>query len=103
MRNQTFPIPPKSELELVKLWPHAREYGHKVGEHWRVGYYSRQDGLEVIWLVNDAGEYVWTIDRAFLAKKFRITRLSEETDYFGEERARLPRRKFKRRKSTPQS
>jgi y4mF family transcriptional regulator len=43
-------ICPGSKVRLVKLWPHARKHGYEIGQTWTVGYYSRQDGLDTIWL-----------------------------------------------------
>jgi hypothetical protein len=81
------PIPPLSVVVLKKLWPHARKRGHEVGEKRRIGYYSRQDGLDCIWLVNPKGEYDWTIDHAFLRKHFEVIERSKETSLFGIRRA----------------
>ena len=55
-RKMKKPIPPLSVVVLKKLWPHARKQGHEVGEKRRIGYYSRQDGLDCVWLVNPQGE-----------------------------------------------
>lgn len=49
----------------------------------RIGYYSQQDGLDVIWLVNENGEYEQTTDRAFLLKYFEPIEISDETDLYG--------------------
>jgi len=76
-------------MRLYKLWPHAKSKGHYIGEIRRVGYYSRQDGLDCIWLVNEAGEYDWTVDHDFLNAHFEILDTSEEEDYYGEERLAL--------------
>jgi len=62
-----------------------------VGRRFRVGYYSRQDGLDCIWLVNDAGEYEQTTDHQALSKYFKIVKRSKEKDFFGTNRRRLPR------------
>ena len=37
-------------MKLIRLWPHARKDGYEVGQTWRIGYYSRQDGLDTVWL-----------------------------------------------------
>lgn len=70
------PIYPKSKIKLIKLWPYARKKKHELGEVWRVGYYSKKDGLNVIWLVNENGEYNWTIrkrgQRPLMGSKNRI-------------------------------
>src|SRR5207245_6099180 len=53
------PFRPNTVLRIKRLWPHARGKGHERGQLYRVGYYSRQDGLDCVWLVNSHGEYNW--------------------------------------------
>jgi len=65
----------------------------EVGRRFRIGYYSRQDGLDCIWLVNDNGEYEQTTDREFLLKYFEIERLSDETNFYGTGKRRLAKLK----------
>ena len=78
-------IGPKSVIKLIKLWPYARKkQGHEIGEIWTVGYYCKQDGLDVIWLVNSAGEYNWTINHDFLKKHYEIIYESGDKDFYGE-------------------
>ena len=89
------PIPPRTVLKLVKLWPHGTRR-HKKGEIWRVGYYSRQDGLNTIWLVNESGQYTWTVDKEFLIKHFEIIALSNETSLYGGKRPHLGKLHSKR-------
>ena len=60
-----------------------------VGRQFRVGYYSRKDGLDRIWLVNENGEYEQTTDRAFLLKYFDVERLSQEKNLYGRGKRRL--------------
>jgi len=60
-----------------------------VGRKFRVGYYSPQDGLDCIWLVNEAAEYEQTADRQWLCDYFVLEWLSKETDYFGWTRPKL--------------
>jgi hypothetical protein len=83
------PIPPRSVVALKKLWPHARKCGHQIGEKRRIGYYSRQDGLDCVWLVDDKGDYNWTTDHKWLYEHFEVLKFSEETDLFGVRRKRL--------------
>ena len=80
------PIPPRSVLRLAKLWPNARKQGHADGEIWRVGYYSKQDGLDCIWLVNTAGEYRMTSDQEWLYQTFEVLCVTDEDDLYGEKR-----------------
>lgn len=82
-------IPPRSIVKLKKLWPHARKQGHEIGELWRIGYYSPQDGLDVVWLVDSAGNYDWTVDHEWLYSKFEVVQYSDEDDLFGENREPL--------------
>lgn len=98
------PISPLSIVRIKTLWPHARKQKHEVGQTLRVGYYSPQDGLDCIWLVDDAGNYFWTIDQEFLDKHFEIVERSKETSLYGRARPRLkPNRKTAERAglSTP--
>jgi len=83
------PLPPKSVVKLVRLWPHARKRGYELGQTWRIGYYSPQDGLDVVWLVDAAGEYCQTGDRDWIEKHFAVIHLSDETSVFGTKRPRL--------------
>jgi hypothetical protein len=76
------PVLPKTQIKLVKLWPYARRR-HQRDEIWTIGYYCRHCGLETIWLMNNAGEYVWTIDREFLRKHFVIIKTSSEKSIYG--------------------
>ena len=87
-----FCIRPKSLIRVAKLWPYARKKGHQIGEYWRVGYYSESDGADLIWLVDDEGNYRWTIDEGFLKKHFEIVELSAEKSYYGKDREKLGRR-----------
>jgi hypothetical protein len=71
-----------------------------------VGYYSRKDGLDCIWLVNESGEYEQTTNRNFLLKYFVIERISGEKDHYGRKKrplgkilARTPMMRLKGRSS----
>ena len=83
--------PPLTVLRLKKLWPHARKQGHEKGEVWRVGYYSKKDGLKCIWLVDKKGEYSWTAEAHWLDEKFEIVGRSKEKSYFGNSRSLIGR------------
>ncbi len=67
-----------------------------VGRRFRVGYYSRKDGLDCIWLVNEGGEYEQTTDRESLLKYFEIERLSHEKNFYGVGKRRLAKLHRKR-------
>jgi hypothetical protein len=68
---------------------HTPAWRKDIGRQFRVGYYSRKDGLDCIWLVNESGKYEQTTDRAFLLKYFDVERLSKEKDLFGRGKRRL--------------
>jgi hypothetical protein len=70
-------IPPRSVVELLAAW------GADQGRVFRIGYYSRQDGLNCVWLVNETGEYEQTTDQKSIDEDFEVLKLSDETDMFG--------------------
>ncbi len=82
-------IPPTSVVRLIKADSATPEFANHIGEKFRVGYYSQQDGLNCIWLVNRSGAYVQTVDRATLLRYFEVETIAKEQDYFGEKRAPL--------------
>ena len=80
------PIPPRSVVTLVATDADTPEWTEEVGRTFRIGYYSRADGLDCIWLVNEAGEYEQTIDHEALGEHFVVDVLSDETDLHGDDR-----------------
>ncbi len=76
-------IPPRSVVKLLAKW------GGNQGRIFRIGYYSLQDGLNCVWLVNTAGEYEMTTDQKSIARDFQILKLAEETDFYGTNRETL--------------
>jgi len=84
-------LPPRSVVKLVRADKDTRKWKANIGRRFRIGYYSRQDGLDCIWLVNDAGEYEQTTDQESIQKYFKIIKRSSEKDLFGTNRRRLPR------------
>ena len=82
-------IPPHSTFRLVRSDADAPEWAEDVGRVFRIGYYSRQDGLDVIWLVNEQGKYEQTTDREFLLKYFDSIQISAEKDLYGDEKPQL--------------
>jgi hypothetical protein len=75
------PIPPRSVVSVKAV---ARSpWLNEVGRLFRIGYYSRQDGLNCIWLVDEHGKYDQTIDHAFLDKFFKIESISKERSLYG--------------------
>ena len=85
------PIPPCSVVR-VKVAP-RNTWRKKIGQRFRIGYYSWMDGLDCIWLVNDEGKYEQTIDHDFLQKHFGIESLSKERSLYGRNRPQFERMK----------
>jgi hypothetical protein len=81
------PVPPRTVVR-VKGSP-TRKWEGNIGKRFRVGYYSPQDGLDCIWLVDDDGEYQETVDHEFLYRFFEIEVLSKERSLYGKNRPRL--------------
>ncbi len=71
------------------LWPHARKQGKETGQLYRVGYYSRYDGLDCVWLADRKGKYNWTADHAWIAKHFVVVHESSERSLYGRNRPHL--------------
>jgi hypothetical protein len=82
-------ILPRSRVRLVSADRSTPAWRGQIGRVFRVGYYSRQDGLDCIWLVNEKGQYEQTTDRSSLLSHFVIERLTHERDYFGAHKPRL--------------
>lgn len=82
-------IPPCSVFRLVHSDAETPEWAGDVGRVFRIGYYSRQDGLDVIWLVDDQGKYEQTTDREFLLRYFDPIQISDENDLYGDNKPQL--------------
>ena len=82
-------IPPRSRVRLARADRRTPSWRKETGREFRVGYYGRQDGLDCIWLVNEAGEYEQTTDRDHFLRDFEILRLTDERDYYGVHKRRL--------------
>jgi len=74
------PIPPQS---IVKVKTAFKTGSLRAGQKFHVGYYSWQDGLDCIWLVNKNGECERTIDHDFMQRHFEIVELSRERSLYG--------------------
>ncbi len=75
------PIPPCSVISVKRV---ARSpWRGEVGRTFRVGYYSKMDGLDCIWLVNEKGKYDQTIDHECLNKFFEIQSIAKERSLYG--------------------
>jgi hypothetical protein len=77
------PIPPKSVVRLVASPKPSPRWKKNVGAIFRVGYYSRKDGLDCVWLVNESGEYQETVDHDYLSKYFDVIQISDEKNLYG--------------------
>ena len=84
-------IPPRSVVTLMRANAHTPAWQHEVGRQFRIGYYGRDDGLNCIWLVNEAGEYEQTTDHESLLAHFVIDKMSDVTDLYGDESPKLGR------------
>jgi hypothetical protein len=82
-------VPPRSVFRLIRSDAKTPNWKEDIGREFRIGYYGRQDGLDVIWLVDDRGKYEQSTDREFLVKYFELVKLSNETDLFGTRKSRL--------------
>jgi HEAT repeats/PBS lyase HEAT-like repeat len=74
---------------LVRADRQTPSWQKEIGRQFRVGYYSRKDGLDCIWLVNERGKYEQTTGRDFLYKYFEIEELSQEKNFYGIGKRRL--------------
>lgn len=84
--NTSFPtvVPPGSVVRLVRSDKTTPLWQGREGETFSIGYYTPNDGLDVIWLVSASGEYRETVDRQTLVEFFILESLSGETDFFGQ-------------------
>jgi hypothetical protein len=80
-------LPPRSVLRVRAIA--NPEIDIHAGDTFRVGYYSKQDGLDCVWLVNHLGEYEQTWDQKSLLDTFKVVELSDETDLFGTDRPKI--------------
>jgi hypothetical protein len=79
-------IPPLSVVKVIKVTSNEPDWSGYEGRIFRIGYYSKQDGLDCVWLVDDQGEYQETVDQKMIKTHFNILVLSNETDLFGVDR-----------------
>jgi hypothetical protein len=86
------PIPPLSLVRIARATSRQPAWGNQLGRVFRVGYYRPSDGLDCVWLVDDAGNYVETVDQAMIRTHFTIEHLSDERDLFGEHRPQIGHR-----------
>ncbi len=82
-------IPPRSVFRLARSDDKTPEWKADVGRVFRIGYYSREDGTDVVWLVNEEGKYEQTTDREFLTKYFQAVEISDEADLYGSDKPKF--------------
>ena len=84
MSNKLLPdvIPPRSTFRLVASDESTPTWKNDIGTVFRIGYYSKQDGTDCIWLLNEKGEYEQTTTRAYLLKYFEPLEISSETEIY---------------------
>jgi hypothetical protein len=88
-RSASKPISPKSVVRLAVCPIDSPRWKKSLGAIYRVGYDSRRDGLDCIWLVNEAGEYQETVDHDYLSKYFDIIQVSDERNLYGLRRPQI--------------
>ena len=84
MKKKQSPICPYTRIRLIRVDENTPEWKDCINKEFTVGYYSKQDGLDVIWLVDKDGEYCETIDHEALSGYFEILQESDNRDYFGD-------------------
>src|ERR1700761_741079 len=63
-------IPPLSDVKLVRSSPEHQASEEELGRIYRIGYYSHQDGLDCVWLVDDQGNYASTTNQTAIVSSF---------------------------------
>ena len=76
-------IPPLSLVRVVKVTSEQPAWIGYEGRVFRIGYYSRQDGLDCVWLVDDYGQYSETVDQEMISTHFEILQRGDESDLYG--------------------
>jgi hypothetical protein len=84
--NEIAIIPPLSVVKIVKVTEEQPAWKGCMGRIYRIGYYSKQDGLDCVWLVDDDGTYREAVDQEMIKTHFKILELSNEIDIFGDDR-----------------
>jgi hypothetical protein len=82
------PIPPCSVVAVRKSV--GKSWASKAGRVFRVGYYSKTDGLDCIWLVDETGSSDQTIDHNCLIRFFEIRSIAKERSLYGRGRPKFP-------------
>jgi hypothetical protein len=87
--DKMIPIAPQSVVQLAGADRRTPGWQKDVGRIFRVGYYSRNDGPDCIWLVNDEGKYEQTTDHEFLYLYFDVIHFAKDTNWYGSRRPRI--------------
>jgi hypothetical protein len=89
-KEYSFPVPiPPCSVVAVRRGA-GKPWVSKAGLVFRVGYYSKMDGLDCIWLVDETGSYDQTIDHECLDKFFEIRSVAKERSLYGRGRPQFP-------------
>jgi len=90
-KKYSFPVPiPPSSVVSVRRGV-GKPWASETGRIFRIGYYSKMDGLDCIWLVDENGGYNQTIDHECLNKFFEIQSLAKERSVYGRGRPQFSR------------
>jgi hypothetical protein len=82
-KKYSFPVPiPPCSVVSVKRGA-GKPWTSKAGRIFRIGYYSKIDGLDCVWLVDETGSYDQTVDHECLGKFFEIQSIAEERSLYG--------------------
>jgi homotetrameric cytidine deaminase len=79
-------IPPLSVVQALRASAQEPEWKEYEGRIFRIGYYHPEDGLNCVWLVDDAGKYEKSVDQETIRTHFKILHVSPETDLLGTNR-----------------
>jgi len=79
-------IPPLSLVKVVKVTSQEPSWTGYEGRVFRIDYYSPNDSLDCVWLVDDGGRYSETVDQEMIKTHFEILRCSDESDFYGVDR-----------------
>lgn len=79
-------VPPLSLVKVVRVTSEEPAWGGYEGRVFRIGYYSPNDGLDCVWLVDDDGQYAETVDQEMIRTHFEILERSDESDLYGIDR-----------------
>jgi len=82
-------VSPGTIVRMSHADKHTPAWTGNIGQFFMVGFYSKQDGLDCIWLTDATGEYQQTTDHMFLFRYFTIAKPSLVTDFYGT-KTRLP-------------